>query len=63
MLSAESQVDVILDLLRNIGLTNIELSSSVRSLGPQPVRVLNSVIGPKSRSYRGLQGCCSLKVG
>ena len=33
MLSAESQVDVILGVWKNIGLTNMEVSSSVRSFG------------------------------
>ena len=33
MLSAESSVDVMLVLWKNIGLTNIEVSSSVRFLG------------------------------
>ena len=47
MLSAESQVDVTLGLWKKIGLTNTEVSSSVRSLGLQPVGECVSARGPK----------------
>ena len=50
MLSAESKVDVTLGLWKNIGLTNTELSSSVRSLGSQNVGGCVSARGRKTHS-------------
>ena len=53
MLSAESQVDVMLGLWKNIGLTKKELLSSVKSLGSQPVGDVVSAVGPKD-TFDGL---------
>ena len=50
MLSAESRVDVMLGLWKNIGLTKKEVSSSVRSLGSKTVERVFQPGGRKTYS-------------
>ena len=56
MLSAESQVDVTLGLWKNIGLTNIKVSSSLRSLGSEPEGECVSASGPEDAFDGCVQG-------
>ena len=56
MLSAESQVDVMLGLWKNIGLTNTEVSSSVRSLSSYTVGECVSATGPQDTFDGSAQG-------
>ena len=52
MLSAESSVDVMPGLWKNIGVTSV-LFISVRSLGSYPVGNCGSANGPKVATCRG----------
>ena len=63
MLSAESQVDVILGPWKNVDLTKIELSSSVRFLGSYPVRKCDSARGQKDTFDGSAYGKSPCEVG